>query len=98
VYTSTRLLRVVTVSRLSFTNINQDFVVSTTFTPDGNWVLSGSKDRGVQFWDLQTGNMQLRLQGHKNTIINVAANPSEDCFAMGSGDMWAKIWSYEPYP
>lgn len=40
-------------------------------TPDGEWVLSGSKDRGVQFWNPRTGDTQLMLQGHKNsgTII-----------------------------
>lgn len=36
-------------------------------TPDGEWVLSGSKDRGVQFWDPRTGDTQLMLQGHKNS-------------------------------
>jgi len=29
--------------------------------------MSGSKDRGVQFWDPQSGNTQLMLQGHKNS-------------------------------
>jgi len=36
-------------------------------TPHGDWVLSGSKDRGVQFWDPHTGVAQLMLQGHKNS-------------------------------
>ena len=36
-------------------------------TPDGEWVLSGSKDRGVQFWNPRTGDTQLMLQGHKNS-------------------------------
>lgn len=29
--------------------------------------MSGSKDRGVQFWDPMTGNAQMMLQGHKNS-------------------------------
>jgi hypothetical protein len=29
--------------------------------------MSGSKDRGVQFWDPATGNAQMMLQGHKNS-------------------------------
>lgn len=29
--------------------------------------MSGSKDRGVQFWDPITGNAQMMLQGHKNS-------------------------------
>jgi general transcriptional corepressor TUP1 len=46
---------------------HKDFVLSVALTPDGQWVLSGSKDRAVQFWDPRTGNAQLMLQGHKNS-------------------------------
>ena len=46
---------------------HKDFVLSVALTPHGHWVMSGSKDRGVQFWDPQTGNAQLMLQGHKNS-------------------------------
>lgn len=46
---------------------HKDFVLSVALTIDGNWVLSGSKDRGVQFWDPVTGSAQLMLQGHKNS-------------------------------
>ncbi|TAQ89785.1 hypothetical protein B7494_g1860 [Chlorociboria aeruginascens] len=74
---------------------HKDFVLSVALTPDGNWVLSGSKDRGVQFWDPRTGNTQLMLQGHKNSVISVAPSPSGGSFATGSGDMRARIWSYK---
>lgn len=47
--------------------MSQDFVLSVALTTDGDWVLSGSKDRGVQFWDPRTGDTQLMLQGHKNS-------------------------------
>ncbi|KAE9374256.1 WD40 repeat-like protein [Stipitochalara longipes BDJ] len=77
---------------------HKDFVLSVALTPDGSWVLSGSKDRGVQFWDPHTGNTQLMLQGHKNSVISVAPSPSGGSFATGSGDMRARIWSYKPYP
>ncbi|KAJ8611453.1 hypothetical protein MRB53_037972 [Persea americana] len=46
---------------------HKDFVLSVALTPDGAWVMSGSKDRGVQFWDPATGQAQLMLQGHKNS-------------------------------
>ncbi|QSZ37869.1 hypothetical protein DSL72_008969 [Monilinia vaccinii-corymbosi] len=74
---------------------HKDFVLSVALTPDGAWVLSGSKDRGVQFWDPRTGNTQLMLQGHKNSVISVAPSPSGGSFATGSGDMRARIWSYK---
>ncbi|MCJ1468453.1 general transcription repressor [Pseudocyphellaria aurata] len=50
---------------------HKDFVLSVALTPDGEWVLSGSKDRGVQFWDPRTGDTQLMLQGHKNSGVKV---------------------------
>lgn len=33
--------------------------------------MSGSKDRGVQFWDPATGQAQLMLQGHKNSGMSM---------------------------
>ncbi|KAI1268657.1 WD40-repeat-containing domain protein [Xylariaceae sp. FL1019] len=73
---------------------HRDFVLSVALTPDANWVMSGSKDRGVQFWDPRTGCTQLMLQGHKNSVISVAPSPTGGFFATGSGDMRARIWSY----
>ncbi|EPE07232.1 transcriptional repressor rco-1 [Ophiostoma piceae UAMH 11346] len=76
---------------------HRDFVLSVALTPDASWVMSGSKDRGVQFWDPRTGNTQLMLQGHKNSVISVAPSPTGGYFATGSGDMRARIWSYGRY-
>ncbi|KAK0968325.1 general transcription repressor [Friedmanniomyces endolithicus] len=76
---------------------HKDFVLSVALTPDGAWVMSGSKDRGVQFWDPDTGHAQLMLQGHKNSVISVAPSPMGGLFATGSGDMKARIWRYGPY-
>ncbi|KAK4501302.1 hypothetical protein PRZ48_007109 [Zasmidium cellare] len=76
---------------------HKDFVLSVALTPDGAWVMSGSKDRGVQFWDPETGAAQLMLQGHKNSVISVAPSPMGGLFATGSGDMKARIWRYVPY-
>jgi general transcriptional corepressor TUP1 len=36
-------------------------------SPDARWIVSGSKDRGVQFWDPNSGHQQFMLQGHKNS-------------------------------
>lgn len=75
---------------------HKDFVLSVATTPDGNWIVSGSKDRGVQFWDPRTGQTQFMLQGHKNSVISVATSPGHrPLFATGSGDNRARIWSYE---
>ncbi|KAL8694513.1 MAG: hypothetical protein Q9218_000843 [Villophora microphyllina] len=66
---------------------HKDFVLSVALTPDGRWVLSGSKDRGVQFWDPRTGDTQLMLQGHKNS----GKSPSSAQLAGSSCVMMANI-------
>ncbi|KAF2273843.1 WD40 repeat-like protein [Westerdykella ornata] len=76
---------------------HKDYVLSVALTPGGDWVMSGSKDRGVQFWDPHTGVAQLMLQGHKNSVISVAPSPNGGLFATGSGDMRARIWRFSRY-
>ncbi|KAJ1744352.1 general transcription repressor [Coemansia sp. RSA 989] len=77
---------------------HKDFVLSVAYSPDGNWIVSGSKDRGVQFWDPRSSQTQCMLQGHKNSVISVALSPTQMYFATGSGDYRARIWSYETLP
>ncbi|RYP79695.1 hypothetical protein DL769_002813 [Monosporascus sp. CRB-8-3] len=72
----------------------EDLVLSVAVTPDGAWVMSGSRDRGVQFWDPRTGALQFKLQGHYGNVTSVAPNPMGGTFATSSGDMRARIWRY----
>lgn len=75
---------------------HRDFVLSVSTTPDARWLLSGSKDRSVQFWDPTNGQALLMLQAHKNSVISVEPSPVGSLFATGSGDCWAKLWRYFP--
>jgi glucose repression regulatory protein TUP1 len=68
----------------------QDYVLSVDISPDGAWIVSGSKDRGVQFWDPKTAKAQFMLQGHKNSVISVAVSPVGGMVATGSGD-WTSV-------
>lgn len=75
---------------------HKDFVLSVCSTPDNEMLLSGSKDRGVMFWNQSTGVPLLMLQGHLNSVISVAVSPNfkknNGIFVTGSGDCKAKIW------
>ncbi|KAG1877108.1 WD40-repeat-containing domain protein [Suillus tomentosus] len=71
-----------------------DYVLSVAVSHDGQWVVSGSKDRGVQFWDSHTATTQCMLQGHKNSVISIDLSPAGSILATGSGDWQARIWSY----
>jgi glucose repression regulatory protein TUP1 len=71
---------------------HRDYVLSVAFSNEGRWLISGSKDRSVQFWDPRSNVLHLMLQGHKNSVISVALNPTKPMFATGSGDFRARIW------
>jgi general transcriptional corepressor TUP1 len=82
-------------------------VLSVAVSHDGQWVVSGSKDRGVQFWDARSAIVQLMLQGHKNSgmstrsvrfestyplpVISIDLSPAGSILATGSGDWQARI-------
>lgn len=80
---------------------HKDFVLSVCASPDGEYILSGSKDRGVIFWEKATGDPVLMLQGHRNSVISVSVsnNPiaGSGMFATGSGDCKARIWKWTKY-
>ncbi|KAF7970926.1 hypothetical protein HWV62_22564 [Athelia sp. TMB] len=78
---------------MNFTG-HKDYVLSVAVSHDGQWVVSGSKDRGVQFWDSRTAIVQCMLQGHKNSVISIDLSPAGNVLATGSGDWQARIWSY----
>jgi WD40 repeat protein len=61
----------------------------------GSLLMSGSKDRTVQFWDPRaaaTAARTVTLQGHDNSVISIAHSAADNRFATGSGDK--KVWRY----
>lgn len=69
-------------------------MLSVVFTEDDKYLVSGSKDRSVQFWDVNTGAALMILQGHKNSVISIAVGAG-NLLATGSGDCRARIWRIE---
>ena len=69
-------------------------MLSVAVSHDGQWVVSGSKDRGVQFWDARTAAVQCMLQGHKNSVISIDLSPMGGLLATGSGDWQARICTF----
>ena len=75
----------------------QDFVLSVLVAPDGEWVVSASKDLGVIIWD-RAGIAQCLLRGHLNSVISIALSPTGGLLATGSGDWQAKICEFIIFP
>ncbi|KAF7316018.1 Chromatin associated protein [Mycena indigotica] len=69
---------------------HKDYVLSVAVSHDAQWIVSGSKDRGVQFWD-RAGAVHALLQGHKNSVISIDLSPAANLLATGSGDSLARV-------
>ncbi|KAF7316020.1 putative TUP1-general transcription repressor [Mycena indigotica] len=54
---------------------HKDYVLSVAVSHDAQWIVSGSKDHGVQFWD-RAGAVHALLQGHKNSVISIDLSPA----------------------
>jgi WD40 repeat protein len=71
-------------------------VFSVCFSPDGKHIASGSGDKTVRIWDVETGEMvQEPLQGHGDSVGSVCFSPDGKHIASGSGDKTVRIWDVE---
>ena len=69
----------------------QGYVSSVTVSPDGAWVVSGSHDYSVQFWNPKDAQTQLMLQGHKSSVYSIDLSPAGGLLATGSYDGQARV-------
>jgi WD40 repeat protein len=69
-----------------------DTVWDVEISPDGRTVVSGSFDKSIRFWDVQTGNLKQTLLGHTDAVRAIAFSPNGTILASGSGDKTIKLW------
>ena len=62
------------------------------FSPDGQRVVTASKDRTVKIWDASNGRELLTLTGHTDEVWSVAVSPDGRRIVSGSWDGTAKVW------
>ncbi|EDO02480.1 hypothetical protein SS1G_04956 [Sclerotinia sclerotiorum 1980 UF-70] len=76
-------------------NILRTLPLCATFIPDGKWILSGSKDKEIQFWNVETGEVAAHITRSQEFHYQCCGEPRGGCFASASGDRSMKIWSYK---
>jgi serine/threonine-protein kinase len=69
-----------------------DTVWAVAVSPDGQILASGSYDKTIRLWDIQTGKLQRTLTGHTDAVRAIAFSPDGQMLASGSGDKTIKIW------
>ncbi len=61
-------------------------VNSVAFSPDGKTVVSGSDDKKIKMWSVETGQEIKTLVGHSSTVTSVAFSPDGKTVVSGSED------------
>ncbi|MCC5644003.1 WD40 repeat domain-containing protein [Nostoc sp. CHAB 5824] len=79
-------------------------VNSVSFSPDGKTLASGSGDKTIKLWNVETGQLIRTLTGHNNAVVSVSFSPDGKTLASGSGntshssssgDKTIKLWNVE---
>jgi WD40 repeat protein len=70
-------------------------VYAVAVTPDGWQAISGSLDKTLKVWNLETGELRLSLEGHSDAVNAVAVTPDGKQAISGSSDRTLKVWNLE---
>ena len=74
-------------------------VLSVAYSPDGQHILSGSRDSTIRIWDARNGaTVGKPLKGHAMAVCSVAYSPNGWYFVSGSWDNTIHVWNSFPHP
>ncbi|KAJ7215608.1 WD40-repeat-containing domain protein [Mycena pura] len=74
--------------------MHSDSVESLTFSLDGELVASGSFDKSIRIWRVETGSTEILLQGHTKSVTILAFSPNRLYLASGSRHEYnVRVWN-----
>ena len=87
-------LAVITVYAQDYRSLSghEDAVYSITYSPDGNYLASGSADKTIKIWDVASGKCILTIPSDSGTVYTVAYSPDGKILASGGYDGSVKFW------
>ncbi|CAD8128937.1 unnamed protein product [Paramecium sonneborni] len=76
----------------SLMGLSNQHCLSLCFSPDGTTLASGSLDKSICLWDVQTGQQKAKLDGHMRSVNSVCFSPDGATLASGSDDNSIRLW------
>ena len=86
------ILNAITGSQVAVLSGHTNEVQSLTFSLDGALLVSGSHDKTVKLWDLQTGGVIKTFCGHTGIVCSVSISPNNTILASGAWDKSIRLW------
>jgi WD40 repeat protein len=71
---------------------HDSYVFSIAVSRNGKTLISGSADKSVKLWNVQTGRTKQTFTGHSDGVRAVAISPDGRTVASGSEDKTARLW------
>jgi WD40 repeat protein len=72
-------------------------VFSLQYSPQGDYLISGSRDAQVKIWDSTTFELIQNIPAHLFAVNHIAFHPTEPYFATASMDKSIKIWGSDDF-
>ena len=71
------------------------YVRALGFCPDSLSLATGAEDRLIRIWDIESGKVKHRLQGHGLDIYSLEYSRDGKYIVSGSGDRTVRVWDSE---
>lgn len=69
-------------------------IVVGTFSPNGQFVISGSKSTKIKIWDVNKMKLEKTLEWHKNDVMALRITPDSKFLISGDRDGYIAIWQF----